>query len=195
MTLGEIAGLLAVVFGILGSWGLWKQNRLIWGGKSAKSVSGTWVITFLAMFTAFLIYGTKQSSVPMMFQGWLRVAFSLPVSIGFVKYGRVEREHIALGCIYLLGLATMVSGILAPTLFVVFSTLGILASFVQAWTIRKNRSRGAVAVELQMIYLAAVVAWLVYGFVRKDIPLMLVSTGFIGSYSSTVIMWFRYPQK
>jgi uncharacterized protein with PQ loop repeat len=186
-------GYAAIFFGILGSWGLYKQARMIWSNKSAQSVSGTWVITFLAMFAAFLIYGVQQGSFPMKFQGWLRVAFSLPVTLGFFIYGITNKKHWALVLVYALLLSVMNVKAMAPVLFTLFSFLGVWSSFVQAYTIFQNRSRGKVAVELQIIYLLAIICWLVYGFVRKDVPLVTVSVGFTLSYLSTVIMWFRYP--
>ena len=189
----NITGYAAVFFGILGSWGLYRQTRIIWLNKSAQSVSGTWVITFLAMFAAFLIYGTQQGSFPMKFQGWLRVAFSLPVTIGFLIYGITSKKHWALALVYAVLLSGMSFKAVSPWLFTLFSFLGVWSSFVQAYTISHNRSRGKVAVELQIIYLSAIVCWLVYGFVRKDAPLITVSVGFTLSYLSTIVMWFRYP--
>ena len=189
----NIMGYAAIFFGILGSWGLYKQARMIWSSKSAQSVSGTWVITFLAMFAAFLIYGVQQGSFPMKFQGWLRVAFSLPVTLGFFTYGITNKKHWALVLVYTLLLSVMSIKAMAPLLFTLFSFLGVWSSFVQAYTIFQKRSRGKVAVELQIIYLLAIICWLVYGFARKDVPLVTVSVGFTLSYLSTVIMWFRYP--
>lgn len=193
MRIEDIMGYMAVFFGILGSWGLYRQASAIWSNKSAQSVSGTWVITFLAMFTAFLIYGSQQGSFPMKFQGWLRVAFSLPVTIGFLYYGNKSKKDWVLLCAYAILLSGMSFKALSPLLFTTFSFLGVWSSFVQAYTIKQNRSRGKVAVELQLIYLLAIICWLVYSIVRKDVPLIAVSVGFTLSYSSTIIMWFRYP--
>ncbi len=192
MNIESFIGNAAVFFGILGSWGLYRQARLIWSNKSAQSVSGTWTITFLAMFTAFLLYGIHQDSFPMKFQGALRVLFSLPVTIGYLVYGRREDRDwfLILLCTVLLALMSVKA--VAPVLFTAFSFLGIISSFIQALTIRRNRTRGKVAVELQIIYLSAIVCWLVYSVVRGDVPLMVVSIGFTMSYLSTVVMWFKY---
>lgn len=189
----NIMGYAAIFFGIIGSWGLYRQARMIWSNKSAQSVSGTWVITFLAMFAAFLIYGAQQGSFPMQVQGWLRVAFSLPVTIGFFIYGITSKKHWALVLAYVILLSAMSVKAMSPWLFTVFSFLGVWSSFVQAHMISHNRSRGKVAVELQMIYLAAIICWVVYGFARNDIPLIIVSVGFTLSYLSTIIMWYKYP--
>lgn len=193
MNTETLMGYLALFFGVLGSWGLYKQARMIWTNKSAQSVSGTWVITFLAMFTAFLIYGMQQNSFPMKFQGWLRVGFSLPVTLGFFIYGNKSWKSYTLLVVYGLFLSAMIDKSLAPWFFTTFSMLGVGSSFIQAWTIKQNRSRGKVAVELQIIYLLAILCWLVYGSVRKDTPLITVSVGFTLSYLSTILMWFRYP--
>jgi uncharacterized protein with PQ loop repeat len=200
MNLGQTMGLLAMIFGIIGSWGLWKQNKAVWkknpdGRRTAESVSGVWVTTFLAMFTAFLVYGIQRESFPMKFQGWLRVGFSLPLYVGFMMYGKRSWKEWALTMTYAGLLAVMVSGLWSATLFTIFSGLGIWSSFVQAHTIKVNKSRGKVAVELQVIYLLAILAWLVYAIVRKDTPLTLVSIGFTLSYSSTICMWVKYPQR
>jgi len=189
----DVIGYAAIFFGILGSWGLYRQTRMIWATKSAQSVSGTWTITFLAMFIAFLIYGVQQNSFPMSFQGGLRVAFSLPVTIGFFMYGKSCKKDWALVLVYLLLLSAMWFRYLSPWIYTLFSFLGVASSFVQADTIRKNRSRGKVVVELQIIYLLAITCWCVYGFIRKDLAVFLASVGFIMSYSSTIFMWFKYP--
>lgn len=192
---------MAIFFGIIGSWGLIRQARAIWrinpdGHRSAESVSGVWVITFLAMFTAFLLYGIQKESFPMTFQGWLRVGFSLPVTAGFMLFGKRNWKHwVLLLVVYPLFLALMSKRDLSPILFTAFSFLGIWASFVQAYTIWQNRSRGKVAVELQTIYLSAIICWLIYGFVRNDYPLIIVSVGFTLSYSTTIWMWVKYPTK
>ena len=193
MNIETAMGYLAMLFGVLGSIGLYRQAKLIWRGKSAESVSGVWVITFLAMFVAFLVYGTQKHSFPMEFQGWLRVAFSLPVTVGFFVFGKVNKKHLSLIALYAVLLAGMSHSVLSPWLFTLFSFLGIWSSFVQAYTIKAKRSRGKVAVELQTIYLLAVVCWLVYSVVRHDVPLFTVSAGFILSYSSTIVMWKKYP--
>ncbi len=194
MRIEQIMGYAAIFFGILGSWGNYKQARMIWSNKSAQSVSGVWTITFLAMFTSFLIYGVQQESFPMKFQGWLRVGFTVPVTLGFMVYGKVERKHKILVAAFAALMVGMSWKAVSPILFLVFSFLGIWASFVQACTIKKNRSRGQVAVELQMIYLSAIICWLVYAIVRGDIPFIIASIGFTLSYSSTIIAWFKYPK-
>ena len=193
MNIEGLMGYAAVLIGVLGSWGLYRQAKMIWTSKSAKSVSGTWVVTFLAMFVAFLLYGLQQSSFPMEIQGWLRVAFSLPVVIGYFTYGDRKDGDWFLVLLYTFFLSLMGVKAVAPALFVIFLVLGIWSSFIQALTIRYKRSRGKVAVELQVIYLVAVVCWLVYGLVRKDVPLISTSIGFALSYSTTIAMWLKYP--
>lgn len=193
MRIEDVMGYAAVFFGILGSCALYRQAHKIWSNKSAQSISGIWVITFLAMFAAFLVYGSQQGSFPMKFQGVLRVAFSLPVTIGFFVYGSTNKKHWAIMFVYALFLSAMIFKMASPLLFTLFSFLGVWSSFVQAYTIKQKQSRGNVAVELQLIYLAAIICWLVYGFARYDMPLIAVSVGFTLSYLSTIIMWFRYP--
>jgi uncharacterized protein with PQ loop repeat len=167
---------------------------MIWVNKSVQSVSGIWTIIFLAMFASLFIYGAQQGSFPMKFQGGLRVVFSLPVMLGFFVYGAASKKHWALVCACAILLAGMVgSRAISPWLFILFSFLGIGASLVQAYTIWQNRSRGKVVVELQLIYLAAILCWLVYGLLRHDDYLVTISVGFILSYLATIVMWFRYP--
>jgi uncharacterized protein with PQ loop repeat len=190
----DVMGYAAVFFGILGSWGLYRQTCMIWVNKSVQSVSGIWTIIFLAMFASLFIYGAQQGSFPMKFQGGLRVVFSLPVMLGFFVYGAASKKHWALVCACAILLAGMVgSRAISPWLFILFSFLGIGASLVQAYTIWQNRSRGKVVVELQLIYLAAILCWLVYGLLRHDDYLVTISVGFILSYLATIVMWFRYP--
>ncbi len=195
MDLQKLMGYAAIFFGIIGSWGLYRQIKAIWGSRSAQSVSGTWTITFLAMFTAFLIYGFQKKSFPMEFQGVLRVVFSIPVTIGFFVFGKWRKKDVLLliGCAILL--VAMVDHRLSPTLFIAFSFLGVWASFVQAFTIYKEQKRGKIAVELQVIYLLAVICWLGYAITRHDLPLMTTSTGFSLSYLATIAMWLKYPGK
>jgi uncharacterized protein with PQ loop repeat len=192
MSLENMMGYAAIFFGVIGSWGLYRQTLKIWKSESAESVSGVWVITFLAMFAAFLIYGSQQGSFPMKFQGWVRVAFSLPVTLGFFYYGTPNKKHLALMFVYVILLAAMDFRPISPWLFILFSYLGVWASFVQAYTIYKNKSRGQVAVELQIIYLAAILCWLVYAIIRHDIPLLTTAIGFTLSYLATVLMWLKY---
>lgn len=193
MDIEKTSGYIAVFFGIIGSWGLYRQVKLIWTSKSVASVSGMWTITFLVMFASFLIYGTQKSSFPMIFQGWLRVGFSIPLVIGFWKYGGFTRKHWILTGLYSILLISMASRKFSPIIFVGLSYVGIVSSFVQAWTIYAEKSRGKVAVELQVIYLLASICWFVYGLVRKDFFFLSTSIGFFLSYSSNVIMWWKYP--
>lgn len=193
MNIENLIGYAAIFFGIIGSWGLYRQTRLIWKSKSAESVSGVWVIIFLAMFASFLIYGSQHGSFPMKFQGWLRVIFSVPVTVGFYLYGKHTWKHNVLAIICVILLVTMEWREFSSVIFLGFSFAGIGSSFLQAYTIFKNRSRGKVAVELQIIYLSAITCWLVYAILRKDTPLLAVSIGFILSYSSTIVMWVKYP--
>lgn len=183
-----------MALGIIGSWGLYQQFKTIFKKKSAKSISGIWVITFLAMFTSFLIYGWQQESIPMQFQGWLRVGFSIPVVVGFFLYGSPNQKDlwVLLLCTTLLTMMLFLKKF-SPTIFSLFSFLGIISSFLQASTIKRHRTRGQVSVTLQVIYLASVLCWLIYAIFRKDYYLIIVSIGFIFSYSSTIIMWVRYP--
>lgn len=189
----DITGYMTIFFGILGSWGLYRQIKVIWLGKSAKSVSGAWVITSLAMFTAFLVYGAQQNSFPMQFQGWIRVVFLLPVIAGVFCFGNESRKCVVLMLVYALLLSGMSFREFSPHLYIFFSFLGIWSSFVQAYIIWKNYSRGKVAVELQIIYLLSVICWLVYGLIRNDWPLVVCSAGFTLSYLATITMWLRYP--
>jgi uncharacterized protein with PQ loop repeat len=194
MRIENISGYMTIFFGIFGSWGLYRQIKAIWSSKSVKSVSGAWVITSIAMFTAFLIYGAQQHSFPMQFQGWIRVAFLLPVVTGLFCFGKKEsKKYVVLICMYSVLLSGMSFKAFSPALYMMFSFLGVWSSFVQAYTIWKNYSRGKVAVELQIIYLLSVICWLVYGFARNDWPLVICSAGFTISYLSTIVMWFRYP--
>lgn len=186
---------MGIFFGIIGSWGLYLQAKLLWTSKSAKSVSGVWLITFLAMFASFLIYGAQRGSFPMGFQGAIRIVFYIPVIIGFYVYGKHTWKHNAFVVACAISLLTMRIERYSPVIFMAFSFAAIASSFLQAYTIWKNQSRGKVSVELHVIYLAAIICWFIYAIIRKDQPLITVSIGFILSYSSTIFMWRRYPEK
>lgn len=192
MRLEDIMGYAAIFFGILGSWFSVKQAHMIWSSKSALSVSGTFLITFVAMFASLLIYGVQQDSFYMGLQGGLRVSFLLPIVAGFFKYGKSGKKERRLITLYSLLLAGMWFKPISPFLFSLFSFLGVAASFIQADTIRNNRSRGKVSVELQIILLGAISCWCVYGYIRKDEALFITAAAFIMSYSTTIFMWFKY---
>ena len=150
---------------------------------------------FCTMFTSFLIYGTQQGSVPMQIQGWLRVIFSFVLMISFFVHGSWSNKHLKLVGLSIAILVIMSWKKASPLVFLGLSYAGIASSFIQAWTITKNKSRGDVAVELQIVYLLSIVFWFVYAIIRKDVPFIIVSVGFIFSYSSTIIAWSKYPKK
>lgn len=188
----DIMGYLTIGFGIFGSWGLCKQGWMIGKSRSTASVSGIAIITPLMMFAAFLIYGMQQHSFPMQFQGWVRVAFLSMVLGLYIKFGELNKTEKILLIVYPLLLALMMWQSISWILFIGFSYLGIWASFAQAFKIWRLRSRGQVSVELQLIYLASIICWLIYGFIRMDIPLISTSIGFTLSYAATIFMWFRF---
>lgn len=162
------------------------------------SISGEWSIIFLAMFITFLMYGIEIKSIPMQFQGWLRVVFNLPVIIGFFCFGNITVRHWFLLCSSsaLIGLSVFGSNIVPIyTTFIIFSTLAIVASLRQAYVIYDNKSRGRVSVSLQLIYLLSVIFWAIYAKMIDDSVLWYLMPGFIISYSSVVFMWYKYPVK
>lgn len=167
---------------------------MIWSSKSTQSVSGVWVITSLTLFTAFLIYGYVQDSVPMKVQGWFRVGFSLPITLGFFIYGKVEKKLLSLCGAYGIILCCMWSDRFAPAIFITLSYVGVWSSFVQAYTIWKNKSRGQVSLHLQIIYFLSSVFWLVYAAIRKDYPLVSTSIGFTIPACGAIILWCKYPR-
>ncbi len=192
-------GWMVIIFTIIGSWGLWDQIKSIWliKPRSAKSISGEWSITFLAMFTSFLLYGIHTDDTPMMFQGWARIAFNIPVVIGFIVYGEMKRRHVLLLILYSSILAPALAGYAVmsnETIFLIFAGLGILSSYSQTATIWIKKDRGRVSIKLQAVYLLSVIFWYFYAVMIKDFLLTCIMLGFCSSYSSTILMWLKNPK-
>lgn len=70
--------------------------------------------------------------------------------------------------------------------------LGNLMFFVQAYTIFHTRSAGSVSLEAFTISIIGLSSWLIYGFLLKNIPLILANlVGVIGA-SLVIIGTFLY---
>lgn len=193
MNLEHLSGTAIVILGIVGSWGLYKQAQAIWVNKSAKSVSGEWLITFAFTFVSLIIYGLRQDSLPMELQGSIRFLFMLPSVVGFFVYGAAHMKHWILIALYTLLLVWMGYAPAFALFYIFFAVLGICSTLLQAHTIHKKTFRGNVSIELQLVSILAAFFWSIYGFVREDKPVFFVAIGFFIAHFLVIMMWKKHP--
>lgn len=195
MNIESVSGTAIVILGIVGSWGLYKQAQAIWVNKSAKSVSGEWLITFACTFISLIIYGLRQNSIPMEAQGAIRFLFLLPSVVGFFVYGASGAKHWLLIAVYVLLLLWMAQTTAFALFYIGFAVLGICSTLFQAYTIRKKTFRGNVSLELQLVSILAAFFWSIYGYVRNDGPVFWVAIGFFIAHFLVIRMWHKHPLK
>lgn len=151
-----------VVTMLLGSWGLWDQIRIIWLKRSAESVSVVLNIAYLAMFSAFVIYGAWLDSGALMIQ-IVRAILLAVIVISLIKFqGFTVWQWIGLLAIAL-GLGFMIVLPYKEWFFLGFSIIGGIAAADQPYQIWKNRNPGKVSFNLLVVYALGGAAWLVYG--------------------------------
>jgi uncharacterized protein with PQ loop repeat len=189
-----ISSIGTVVFGILGSYGLIMQALKIWRGKSALSVSTPWSLIFTFMFAAYLIRGLDMNSAVMIAQGALRVIFYLPVIIGILWFKGFSRSEWALTVTFIMLMTVM---IVVPKvhgeIFIFAGILGIAGVTLQGMTIWKNKTAGAVSLNLLVIYTLSIIFWIWYAYQFQDVVLLVTSVLFLAAYFFTLIMWMKYP--
>lgn len=152
---------------LLGAWGLWDQIGIIWRKRSAESVSVILNIAYLAMFTAFVIYGVWLDSGALMIQVVRAVLLGVVV-LSLLKFrGLTSYQWLGLG-ILALGLGLMIALPYKEWFFLGFSIIGGVAAADQPYQIWKNKSSGRVSARLLSVYALGGAAWLVYGLALSE---------------------------
>ncbi|MFH0987905.1 MAG: hypothetical protein V1763_00865 [Parcubacteria group bacterium] len=183
-----------MVLGIVGAYGQWKQARLIWGAKSARSVSIRWTLTFLFMFLAYLVQGIHADSAVMAVQGGLRALFYLPIVMGIIafEYGSIQRKDLLFFAVLLAGIVAMIFSEWKGAFFQAFGYLGVIMACDQPWQIWKNKSRGRVSMTMLVTFTLAVAFWMWYAWIFDDVRLFWLSLSFCVVYLFTIALWRKY---
>ncbi len=186
-----------MIFGIIGAYGQWKQARLIWSSRSARSVSILWILTFLFMFLAYFLQGLNTGSATLLIQGMLRAAFCLPILVGIIafEYSKISRKDVLFFVILVTGMVIMV---LVPDwrnlFFQLFGYLGVIMSIDQPYQIWKNKSRGKVSMTMLITFISAVSFWTWYAWIFEDMGLFWLSLSFVLVYLVTIVIWWIYSK-
>lgn len=190
-----LSSLGVMIFGIIGAYGQWKQARLIWGSRSAYSVSTRWTLTFLFMFLAYLVQGLHTESAIMSIQGGLRAVFYLPIVGGILafEFSKISRRDFTFFAVLVAGIVAMIfTHEWKNLIFQLFGYLGVVMALDQPYQIWKNKSRGKVSMTMLITFTSAVVFWTWYAWIFGDMRLFWLSLSFVLVYLFTIVVWRRY---
>ena len=188
-------GGLVILFGVIGTWGLWKQRNKIVHNRSGHSVSKLAFLYMTFHFGAMTVYGSSILDIPLVINGLLRFLFHLPILVGLEKYrGFTKKERgIAWGLAALLVLMIVVS--FKQEFFLVENFGAIFIAMAQPLEIWREKNSGVVEIRLVLIYLGTAFTWIFYGLLINDWVVWLTSAGFFFVWVATVGLWKKYRQK
>ena len=184
-----------IFFSLLGTWGLYHQNKKIWNNRSGESVSVKWFIMYVFLYIAFLIYGMGQNSAALMFHGIVRIIFNVPILIGLYCFKGFTKTEWSI--FFFLAVCTFVMAIFPRSglLFLLFAYGGATAAATQPWEIWRTKSSGKVSIKLVIIYMVSSLFWGIYSFAFDDLVMKIVFISYFTVYAITARLWFKYRKQ
>lgn len=183
-----------IFFALYGAWGLKNQAKEIWDHTSGKSVSVAWHASFMFMFASFLVYGVEQDKLGLIFTGFIRTVFYIPILAGLWKFKEFRRAEKFFMVSLVVLLTYMILSDHRATMFLVFSYLGVAATAFQPLEIWQEKNSGVVSIKLLFIYEVSGFFWIAYGFVFYDLPVLIMSISLVAIYTITILLWLKYRQ-
>jgi len=184
-----------MIVGIVGAYGQWTQARLIWGSRSARSVSTRFTLTFLCMFLAYLVQGLHTESAMMSIQGALRAVFYIPIVAGILAFEKISRKDFTFFVVLVAGIVAMVcTSEWKSLIFQLFGYLGVVMTLDQPYQIWKNKSRGKVSMSMLITFTSAAAFWTWYAWIFRDMRLFWLSLSFVLVHLFTIVIWRKYRQ-
>jgi uncharacterized protein with PQ loop repeat len=185
-----ISALGTAFFTLLQSWGTTKQYRTIRRLQSGKSIPMIFLAFMSAEFVAFGIYGFRQSSLAMTFNG---ICF-LPTVLAYFAAGRYpdgdgKRLWHAVFILFIFGMLWVknpqwVLGAMMVTICVVFTQSPI--------EIYRKKDAGAVDPRMVISYIAASVFWATYAWCIRDWVICGVNIYLGLVLIATLDLWRKY---
>lgn len=189
ITIGAVG---TIIFTLLESWGLWKQNKMIWKFQSGQSISIVYFAYAGGVFAAVLTYGVAEHSLAMIINGFFLTALHLPILIGLWKFEGFSTwdKHITIGIVAYIVFMSLVS--FKDILFMIFSFGNILFTCTQPWKIWQEKNAGAVEVKLFATYLVSTAFWIIYAYTIHDWVLQIICPCYFVLTTTIILLWFKY---
>ncbi len=184
-----------IVFTIVGSWGLLKQNEKIWKNQSGKLLSITWFVANFYMCIAIFLYGLDQFSISLIFHGIIRGLFHIPILIGLRRFKGFKILEIIIFYAMAGGILLMIILPMKALFFLLFSYIGIIALSTQPWEIWRKKEVGELSIRLIMTYLISSLFWLLYSFAFDNLTMKIVSISYFIILLIITQLWFKYHTK
>lgn len=190
-----VSAIATAIFALATVWGLFKQNKLIWGSKSGESIAVPWFICAAFNFYSMFIYGLVTSSGALIFNGFLAGIFYAPILTGLGKFKGFSRQDKIIFSTFTLALLTMIFLPIKGSMYLFFSLATTVALAMQPWEIWKQKSSGIVDIRLILIYFIATSFWAIYSYLLKNWRMEVVFDSALVVLFITILLWFRYHKK
>lgn len=184
-----------IFFAIVSAWGLWQQSQKIWQNKSGESVAVFWFSYNIFLFFAGAIYGVALKSFAMVFNSCLLGTMHFPILIGLGKFKGFNKMQKSFFPLYFALLVLMAVLPQKEFLYLLFSSVNVVAMASQPWEIFKKKNAGMVEIRLQIIYFFSSCFWLAYAIMIDAWALEILVPIYLGLLALTVILWKKYQVK
>src|SRR3989339_528419 len=183
-----ISAIIIVIFSILESWGIYKQNKKIWDKKSGESVSVAWFIYFMFMLFSYFVYGIFTKEAAIIING-LASLFVVPIVVGLWRFKGFSKIDFFVFLLCVLGFVVMLIFPFKKIMFLLFSFGSILALIAQLVEMHKTKAVGVIEIKLIRVYLVSTAVFVVYSIFVNDWPLLIIS---VLSFILLVIILLSY---
>src|SRR3989339_183294 len=146
-----ISAIIIVIFSILESWGIYKQNKKIWDKKSGESVSVAWFIYFMFMLFSYFVYGIFTKEAAIIING-LASLFVVPIVVGLWRFKGFSKIDFFVFLLCVLGFVVMLIFPFKRIMFLLFSFGSILALIAQLVEMHKTKAVGVIEIKLIQVY-------------------------------------------
>src|SRR3989339_685777 len=141
-----ISAIIIVIFSILESWGIYKQNKKIWDKKSGESVSVAWFIFF-----SDFVYCIFSKEAAIIING-LASLFVVPIVVGLWRFKGFSKIDFFVFLLCVLGFVVMLIFPFKKIMFLLFSFGSILALIAQLVEMHKTKAVGVIEIKLIQVY-------------------------------------------
>lgn len=183
-----ISFLATVAINVLHGWSVCQQAITIRRLRSGVSVSVPFFAFMSCTFFVFFCYGVIIDSLAAALNGALG-CFYLAVVVQLWRVRRFTAFEKLLICTIPIAVASMLFAPYRELQLLVVLGAGLLPMLHQAWTIRRNRSIGAVDPRFLLVFLASSFFWTVYAFAIGDIVLEIINPIGLAIQSLIVALW------
>lgn len=179
-----------IVCTLLGAYGQKDQIEKIWRSEKAERVSGVMSVIMLILFSSYLVRGVAEHKAMYLAQGIIRAGLFIPIVLGVIRFGvftKINWFELTLG------LTVLVSMLVFDSFRVIGFTsimyIGLIGAAHQAWSVRRTNGQVSFSFYLTMLASVSFQSW--YGWYFDDKALLIPCLGFVGLYTTTLLLMIR----